>query len=533
MLRLEVSRSSSDRRFASDWLTTMATWLPGSQWMEKIATWLMVISAGGFVGLIYWIAYRRLRYPNELEWAEGGMIDMVRRVAAHQSLYTAPSKLFVPYMYTPLYYYASAALGHFTGIHLSTLRLVSLAASTGCLILIFLLVRQWTGKLLPATFACGLFAALDAVAHYWFDLGRVDMLYLFFILAAILLARDGRSILAAIAFALAFDTKQTALVVAVCVLAHELDRPRKLLQGLLTFAALAGASVWFLNHQTQGWFSYYAFRLPSHQAWMVHKLGSFLLRDLVFPLSISLVLIVAACAFKPASFVRNPRQLLFLLFTTAGLGISCITARLHLGGTNNVTLPLWAWICILAALSLHSLLEATNEMESSVGAKLRLVLMTACLLQFLQLVESPSQYVPTHQQQLLAQQMNQKIAAIQGNVFVVHNVVDAGSAGKATYANSMAIWDVLRADRGPAAQNLRTELIQSFQQKEFSAVLADASPDLMMPVEEPYLTDINHAATVAYPQEQQTMPPWDQMLFYTSPDTPGMKPNVLFLPQSH
>lgn len=532
MLPLEVARSSSDRKSASDWLASAESWLPVSRSIETLARWLIVLSAGGFIGSIYWIAYRRLRYPMELEWAEGGVIDMVRRIAAHQPLYVAPGKNFVPFMYTPLYYYASAALGHFTGIHLSTLRLVSLAASTGCLILIFLMVRRLTGRLLPATFACGLFAALDAVAHYWFDLGRVDMLYLFFLLLAILLAWRNRPVLAAIAFALAFQTKQTALVVAICVLAHELDRPRKLLQGILTFAALAGASVWFLNQQTQGWFSYYAFLLPSHQAWMTHKLGSFLLHDLIFPLGISLVLIVAACALRPVSFISDRRQLLFLLFTTAGLGVSCITARLHLGGTNNVTLPLWAWICILTGLSFHYLLEASDELGGTSGARLRVALMAACLLQFLQLIASPSAYIPTRQQQLLAWQMNQKIAAIPGNIFVVHNVIDAGSAGKATYANSMAIWDVLRADRGPAAQNLRNELLHSFQGKEFSAVLADASPDAMMPVEVPYLSDINHVATIAYPEEQQAMPPLDQMLFYTSPETPGMKPNIMFLPQS-
>lgn len=216
-----------------------------------------------------------------------------------------------------------------------------------------------------------------------------------------------------------------------------------------------------------------------------------------------------------------------------GPGVSCITARLHLGGTNNVTLPLWAWICVLTGLGLNHLLEAIDEIGGVTGARLRIALMMARLVQFMQLAQSPSEYIPTHRQQALAQQMNQKIAALPGNAYVVHNVVDAGSAGKASYANSMTIWDVLHADHGPAAQNLRSELIRSFQQKEFSTILSDASSDAMMPVEIPYLSDINHAAALAYPEEQQTMPPLDQMLLYTSPETPGMKPNVMFLPQSH
>ena len=96
----------------------------------------------------------------------------------------------------------------------------------------------------------------------------------------------------------------------------------------------------------------------------------------------------------------------------------------------------------------------------------------------------------------------------------------------------MDIWHVLRADHSPAAQNLHLEFIHSLQQREFSAILADASPDAMMPLKVPYFSNINHTASVACPAEQKTMPPLEQMLFFTSPQTPDMKSSVLFVPQN-
>jgi hypothetical protein len=78
------------------------------------------------------------------------------------------------------------------------------------LTLIFGLVRRNTGDRFSAWVACGLFAALYGQSTGWFDLARVDMLYLFFLLLAIDLAQRGFSVWSAIAFVVAFQTKQSA-----------------------------------------------------------------------------------------------------------------------------------------------------------------------------------------------------------------------------------------------------------------------------------------------------------------------------------
>jgi Glycosyltransferase family 87 len=496
---------------------------------ERLLKWLMVLVAAAFTCFYYWAAYHRFRYPMQLEWLEGGVLDMVRRVVAHQPVYAAPGKNFVPFIYTPFYCYVSAWASRLFGLNLSTLRLVSIASTTGCLVLIFQFVRRLTARLLPAAFAAGLFAALYVHSTLWFDVGRVDMLYLFFLLLAIDLAERGLPIWAGLAFACAFETKQTAIVIALIVLAHEWERPRRFVAGLLSFLALAGGSALLLNHQTHGWYFYYTFFLPSHQQIRAQKVISFFLHDLGAPLGISLLLILAALLFSSKT-LQNKRRWMLVSFTTIGVGISCFSSRLHLGGTNNVTLPLWAWICMMAGLALYGLIAETQRLPDLLGTRIRIAVLAACSVQFLQLIERSSDYIPTHSQIEEAARVNRQIAQLPGPLFVIHNVIDPGSAGQQSFANTMAVWDVLRADHGPAAQHLRDELVQSLKDKEYAGIISDVPANNMLPVEEPFLREINQAATASYPVERPILSPLQSMLFFGNPQTPGVKPNVLYLP---
>ena len=80
-----------------------------------------------------YVALRRIGYPYELEWLEGGAVEIVRRVAEGQSIYVQPSLHYVPYPYTPLYFWVSGALAHVTGVGFLPLRLVSLLVVPGLL----------------------------------------------------------------------------------------------------------------------------------------------------------------------------------------------------------------------------------------------------------------------------------------------------------------------------------------------------------------------------------------------------------------
>src|SRR5438132_2218404 len=101
------------------------------------------------------VAIKRLSYPFDLEWMEGGGVAHVQRVLDGRGLYPRPSLDFVPFIYTPLYWYVSAAAAWVLGTGYAPLRLVSLASSLGCFALVFTLVRRETGATWTGILAAG------------------------------------------------------------------------------------------------------------------------------------------------------------------------------------------------------------------------------------------------------------------------------------------------------------------------------------------------------------------------------------------
>jgi hypothetical protein len=130
-----------------------------------------------------------------------------------------------------------------------------------------------------------------------------------------------------------------------------------------------------------------------------------------------------------------------------------------------------------------------------------------------------------------ANELKRRIEALPGKVFVLHAVIDAGSMDKQGFANSMAIWDVLRADRSSTGQDLRAQLIQSFKNKEYAGIISEGPPDAMLPEETEFLKEVTDAAKASYPVETRLLDPVPAMLFYSNPLTPEIKPTYLYLPK--
>ncbi|MBS1800397.1 MAG: DUF2029 domain-containing protein [Acidobacteria bacterium] len=508
--------------------------IDAGQWAHTILRFsrlAVALLAAAFIALFYYIAIHRFRFPLQLEWIEGAVLDMVRRAANHQPVYAAPGRMYVALIYTPVYIYVSAWLSRLMGVNLITLRVVSILATTGCLIAIFSYVKRITRDNFSALLACGLFAALYAQSGAWYDLGRVDMLYLLFLLLALDASQRGLSIWSAIAFALAFQTKQSAAIIALFVLAHELRRPRKMIAGLGTFALTAGLSSWWFNRESLGWYRYYTVFLPSHHSWMMSKGATYILHDLIAPLGIALLLIMAASI--PVLLHRTPdrRQLYFYVFSAAGILISTLSSRLHLGGSTNVDLPLYAGVCVLFGLSISTILAWGSTLQSPASDALQATLMVACGLQMIQLFHAPREFIPTQAQFAYAHEVDQSLHAMRGEIFVFHNVADSGSSGERQLANWMAIWDVLRADRGPAGQGLRAELIDSFKQKEYAGVLSEDVPNELDPWEVDSLKPIADAAAAAYPKQERIVPLNEWTSFYFNQATPSIRPQFLYKPR--
>ncbi len=70
------------------------------------------VFAAWFVLAYVTVAILRLRYPFELEWMEGGMVDRVHRIMTGRPLYIGPSLRFVPFVYPPFYFYLGALVSN-------------------------------------------------------------------------------------------------------------------------------------------------------------------------------------------------------------------------------------------------------------------------------------------------------------------------------------------------------------------------------------------------------------------------------------
>jgi len=134
-----------------------------------------------------------MRYPFELEWMEGGMLEHARRVLEGKALYPEPSPEFVPFIYAPLYSYAGALAAAVTGPDLFALRLVSFVSTLVALIFLYRIVEFETSSRAFGAVAPCLFLATFAASGGWFDLARVDSFALAWLLAAVDVTRRAQN----------------------------------------------------------------------------------------------------------------------------------------------------------------------------------------------------------------------------------------------------------------------------------------------------------------------------------------------------
>jgi 4-amino-4-deoxy-L-arabinose transferase-like glycosyltransferase len=152
------------------------------------------------------------------------LLDHVHRVLAGQPIYPKPSSDFVATMYTPGYYYVSAAVAWMIGEGFVAPRLVSLVSSLAICALVFHAVRRETSDLYAASVSAFLLAATFRAAGSRFDLARPDSLCLALWLAAAVrprfATRPRHDLVAGALLSASILTKQTALLLALPLAAH-------------------------------------------------------------------------------------------------------------------------------------------------------------------------------------------------------------------------------------------------------------------------------------------------------------------------
>ena len=476
--------------------------------LEATLKYAAVACACAYVVLYVFVAILRIRYPFDLEWIEGGMVEHVRRILAGQPLYVVPSLDFVAFIYPPLYYYVGAGLSLVMGVGLLPLRLISLVSSIGCFVLLFLFVKRETEDAAAGILAAGLYAATFRQSGAWFDLARVDSLFLALLLAGFYLIRFGVSarahVAAGLCLSLSFLTKQTAAVMFLPVVLYAAAKNWRLGAPLLaTLLLCAGGTIVALDVLHHGWFAYYVFQLPSQHRLLPDRWIGFWTQDILRPLWI-------ACALAVIALVRAARRdwasFMFLLLLAVGMLGGSWMSRIKLGAYDNVLMPVHAGLALLFGMAAQ-VPARTQEPEVQRPKKparrgvapapgagwnaMRLVgpsvVFLFSIVQLALLLYDPARQIPSRADEAAGFEVVAAIAQIPGPVFVPAHGYLATLAGKRSYAHQAAVWDVYGGARNDARHQLAQELGRALREPAFSALVMDG-----VDVLEPHLIARNY-----------------------------------------
>jgi hypothetical protein len=171
---------------------------------------LMAALAAHAITALVVVAWR-IRYPHDLEWMTGSVLDHVERVRLGQPLYTAPSARWIPFLYPPLYYWLGAALG---GTAFAC-RMISVVAAIVQGAAVWFAARALSATKLWSAVSVLFFVAAFSFVGFWYDIERSDMLFGAIVLTAavvLLHARNLRGhVVAGLLFTFATLAKQQAI----------------------------------------------------------------------------------------------------------------------------------------------------------------------------------------------------------------------------------------------------------------------------------------------------------------------------------
>lgn len=469
---------------------------------EPVVTWVrvrrpvlpavVVVLSGAAIACYVSVALARIGSPVGLEWMEGGISLHVQRVLSGHSVYGPPSVAFTPYLYTPLFYYVGAAFRAVLGAGLWPLRLVSLLSSLALFGAAAKLAWVETRSRWAAVAGAGLVAAFFAASGSWLDIARVDTLCLALVCWSLVTVRVSRRPLGAAAGAViavaAVMTKQIALLPALAVLPYLWRTNRRSLWAYgATFGVGLAVTTAVLQLTSRGWFLFYAVRVPLHHELVPGEITRFWTADMgtrLWPVAVALAL--GAGLRRGSSRPSRPIRVRpaaartvdwwFIGPVAGALVLGAYASRLHSGGWDNVLLPAYIAAAIVAAVLLPRL-QSTVELHPAVpGLRMAAALPVATL--FAVLAYNPLTRVPAPSASTTTAALVQQLRGLSGPVYLPGDPALLAAAGLPTTAQTAAVEDVLRADVGSTAHDLRAELDGLVRQRYFRALVVESERDL-------------------------------------------------------
>jgi hypothetical protein len=450
-------------------------------WHARLVLSLAAGLAGISVVAFLYVALRRMGYPFDLEWMEGSIVEHVQRVLDGKPIYASPSVEFVPYLYNPLYYYASALAAKLLGNGYFTLRLVSFCCTLALFATLYDLVARETKSRISAGLAMGVLAATFGLNGQWFDLARTDALFMALLLGSawcVRFAERKRGLLVGAAlFCLAFLAKQMALpsLLALALGAWALRGFRRSLWFTVPAVLLTGGSVLCMNLWTGGWYWYYAFMVPfGHTTsgrealfldfWRVETLAQLPVPTLAF--------VVLLCS--PQRGARRGPWLFYVLFCSCQV-IATYLIRTHAGSYLNDLIPAHVALCVAFGLVLAAGFERAKDLGQSLLERATIIGGIVAAVQLAALMYDPRAMLPSAADRQAGMAFVERIREVPGEVFIPQHPNYARLAGKSAHAAFQAVSDMLLLEADPfgAKPTFYRAFHEAFASHRFSTIVLD------------------------------------------------------------
>jgi hypothetical protein len=306
------------------------------------------------------------------------------------------------------------------------------------------------------------FAAVYFATHTWFDVGRVDSLFLALSIGGLYAARWMRRTRGAVAagalLAAAALTKQTGILEGIVVLAALAAGPRRRLTCVvaLTEIAVLGISTLVLGLTSGGWYVYYVFELMSEHALNYSAIGGFWTEILS-------VMGIAACA----ALIGARRAPIVLLAGCGALVIESYATLVHSGGDVNDLLPAYLAAALLAGLAMGG---QRVWWVAAVSGMLVLAQSVWLLSGF-----HPAQAIPTSADRAVGERFTAGLRALGGTVAIPGDPGLSVVAGMAPVAaHEDAAYDVLRGSDPTAITSFTGSVEHAMATHQYSAIILDS-----------------------------------------------------------
>jgi 4-amino-4-deoxy-L-arabinose transferase-like glycosyltransferase len=424
------------------------------------------------IGFFLYAVAGRIGYPFPLEWLEPATSDAVSRILRGLPIYCAPSYEFVASMKTPLYYYVAAAVSPIFGVDLVAGRLVSVVSTAGVCFLLWRFIRREGGSGLWALLGVALFLATYNISRQWYDIARLDTLFLFILMAAAYGLRFWRGAAGAagagVLLAAAYFTKQTVLLVAIpLLLMLALAAPRRAAVAALALATPVLIGMAILHVSTDGWSTFFLVEVPRNGEIDRSVILSFWTKDLLPPLGLALL---TSLGWVAAQWRCDREGALFHGGLLLGALLCGWLGRIHVGSTSNALMPIFAVLALMMPLALQRLLQQ-DALRQPPRRALPLAVHAVALLQLALLSYDPRGIIPDARDLAAAERLAAFLGGIDGNVLVMDDRYFSRLAGKPASGLDFAVADLLRVKHSPVPEDFKRSVLDALQAAKFVGIV--------------------------------------------------------------